>query len=446
MVLRTPARWRSRESSPSAGMRPTAAAGRRPSSRPSARTPGIRGRRLFALDRAAAAIGALVVGYYDTAGCIYAGRIGTGYTQAVARDLWKRLHPLEIDKPPFDRIPRAEARRRDAAGSSPRLVIEAHFRGWTADGLVRQAAFKGVREDKPPREVVREMPAMADAKGGAHDEQDPGSRPKAAKAMTKTSKPQGAERAQDVVQRQREGPDGRRRALHPSRSRLLGRCRRHQAGPGRLLSLGLGLDGAARRRPAARAAALSRRHQGPMLLPEACLGRPDRAKSAHRDRQQAAADHRGRGPRRPALAGAGGRARSACARLDDRSVWTSATASCSTSIPARASAWAEVVAAARDVRERLAAIDLESFVKLSGGKGLHVVLPIDGADWDTAKTFAQAVALAMAPTPRALRRQDDEVAARRERSSSTICAIRWSRHRSPPTRPARARARRYRCR
>jgi len=47
------------------------------------------------------------------------------------------------------------------------------------------------------------------------------------------------------------------------------------------------------------------------------------------------------------------------------------------------------------VRERLAAIDLQSFVKLSGGKGLHVVLPIDGADWNTAKNFAQAVALAM---------------------------------------------------
>jgi len=57
--------------------------------------------------------------------------------------------------------------------------------------------------------------------------------------------------------------------------------------------------------------------------------------------------------------------------------------------------WADIVAAARDVRERLAAIDLETFVKLTGGKGLHVVLPIDGADWDTTKTFAQAVAFAM---------------------------------------------------
>ena len=57
--------------------------------------------------------------------------------------------------------------------------------------------------------------------------------------------------------------------------------------------------------------------------------------------------------------------------------------------------WADVVAAARDVRQRLAAIDLRSFVKLSGGKGLHVVLPVEGSDWDTTKTFAQAVALAI---------------------------------------------------
>ena len=41
----------------------------------------------------------------------------------------------------------------------PKTVIESQFRGWTADRLVRQAAFKGVREDKPPREVVRELPA-----------------------------------------------------------------------------------------------------------------------------------------------------------------------------------------------------------------------------------------------------------------------------------------------
>ena len=58
--------------------------------------------------------------------------------------------------------------------------------------------------------------------------------------------------------------------------------------------------------------------------------------------------------------------------------------------------WADIVAAAREVRERLAAIDLESFVKLSGGKGVHVVLPVAPVDWETVKTFVQAFAQAMA--------------------------------------------------
>jgi bifunctional non-homologous end joining protein LigD len=57
-----------------------------------------------------------------------------------------------------------------------------------------------------------------------------------------------------------------------------------------------------------------------------------------------------------------------------------------------------VVAAAREVRARLAALDLKSFVKLSGGKGLHVVLPTAGADWDTTKRFAEAISLGMHTT------------------------------------------------
>ena len=105
------------------------------------------------------AIGALVVGTYDQGKLHYAGRVGTGYTQAVARDLWKRLHPLEIAKPPFDDIPREE--RRAARWVKPTMVIEANLGGWTADNMVRQAAFKGVREDKPAKEVVREVPVMA---------------------------------------------------------------------------------------------------------------------------------------------------------------------------------------------------------------------------------------------------------------------------------------------
>jgi bifunctional non-homologous end joining protein LigD len=64
--------------------------------------------------------------------------------------------------------------------------------------------------------------------------------------------------------------------------------------------------------------------------------------------------------------------------------------------PGEGVSWADIVKAARDVRDRLAAIKLESFVKLSGGKGLHVLVPIAGTDWETTKTFVQAFAMAMA--------------------------------------------------
>jgi bifunctional non-homologous end joining protein LigD len=64
--------------------------------------------------------------------------------------------------------------------------------------------------------------------------------------------------------------------------------------------------------------------------------------------------------------------------------------------PGEGVAWPAVVAAARAVRERLDALKLASFVKLSGGKGLHVVLPHDGSDWETVKAFAEGIARAMA--------------------------------------------------
>jgi bifunctional non-homologous end joining protein LigD len=64
--------------------------------------------------------------------------------------------------------------------------------------------------------------------------------------------------------------------------------------------------------------------------------------------------------------------------------------------PGEGVSWKEIVAAARETRERLSALKLESFVKTSGGKGVHVVLPITDADWDMAKDFAQKIALGMA--------------------------------------------------
>ena len=64
--------------------------------------------------------------------------------------------------------------------------------------------------------------------------------------------------------------------------------------------------------------------------------------------------------------------------------------------PGEGVGWPQIVAAARETRERLKAEKLESFVKLSGGKGIHVVVPIADADWDTAKSFSERIAARMA--------------------------------------------------
>jgi bifunctional non-homologous end joining protein LigD len=101
--------------------------------------------------------GALLVGYYDAQGRLrYAGKVGTGYSDAVLRDLGARLARLEQDEPPFaaDRLPRAAVH-----WVRPELVAQMGFTEVTGDGKLRHPRFRGLRRDKPPREVVLERPA-----------------------------------------------------------------------------------------------------------------------------------------------------------------------------------------------------------------------------------------------------------------------------------------------
>ena len=110
-------------------------------------------------------LGALVVGYYRDGDLVYAGKVGTGFTQAILRELRHRLDALETPDPPF----RGDDVRRAARGPGgaavhwvrPELVAEVVFSEWTADGRLRHPRFVGLRDDKPAGDVVREAPPAA---------------------------------------------------------------------------------------------------------------------------------------------------------------------------------------------------------------------------------------------------------------------------------------------
>jgi bifunctional non-homologous end joining protein LigD len=99
-------------------------------------------------------LGALLLGVHDDAGgLVYAGKVGTGFTSASVRALRGRLDRLRIPQSPFrHRPPDATAAR----WVRPELVAQVAFTEWTEDGRLRHPSFKGLREDKAARDVVRE--------------------------------------------------------------------------------------------------------------------------------------------------------------------------------------------------------------------------------------------------------------------------------------------------
>ena len=339
------------------------------------------------------AVGALTVAVHDERrAALRRPRRHRLHAQDRAR-LWQRLEIAARSTSRRSRC-RKDERRKDVIWVKPQLVIEAEYRGVTHGNVLRQASYKGLREDKPAREVVREVPAGGDgaAAGGAKVGADDGESTQQSAGKDPACKARGSpyqgKRAQSGRCRQRS-PD-------PSRPRLLARRRRHQERPRRILCLRLGLDGAACRRPAAGAGALLR------AAPKANVSSRNISPPTSRIRRCATPS---------------------TARSTTSSPWKSSTIWSRWCSPARLEihvrgsrlerlelcdrivfdldpgdgvSWKEIVAAAREVRERLEAVKLESFVKLSGGKGIHVVVPIAGADWDTAKNFTQRIALGMA--------------------------------------------------
>ena len=332
----------------------------------------------------ARAIGALVLGVFDKGKLRYAGRTGTGFTQTSARDLYRKLNALKRARTPFDAVPAEERGRRGPVWVEPKLVAEVDFHGWTHGDRVRHASFQGLREDKKANEVVHEMPDKVAVAAAANKSAT--AKKRSAPVTTNTAK-------KNTTAKNAKVTVGAITLTHPDRVYWedAGVTKRDLAEyystvwkwmaphiAGRPISLLRCPEGAAGQCFFQKHAAAGISTEHLHLIPEKgdkiiSIDDLDGLLSLV---QAGVLEFHTRGTTANSLANA------------DRLVFDLD--------PGPGTGWKDVVAAARDVRARLEELKLKSFLKTSGGKGLHVVLPIAPTPWDQAKTFTQALAGAMA--------------------------------------------------
>lgn len=352
-------------------------------------------------------IGSLLLGYYvpaeagtkDAGKLIYAGRTGTGFTQKQRRELRTQLGKLETKTAPYAHLP-AEARRDHPVWVRPELVAQVRFATWTAEDFVRQAAFLGLREDKAPEEVFRESPTKAPQPKTNSVKASP----EAPENKLETLGP--ASEAENQPEAKTKATTKRPKALTPAPIRLTHpkkildpeseltkqqladfywavapRMLPHIAD--RPLSLVRCPDGAGK-------PCFYQKHVNSMLPPG--IG------------SVMVADKKG-GPPEPYITLNTPEALAGLAQLGVLEVhpWGSRNNNleCPDRLifdldPDESLAWSTVTDAAQEVRTRLKKLGLESFLKTTGGKGLHIVAPIAPEhDFATVKDFAHRFVQAM---------------------------------------------------
>ena len=321
---------------------------------------------------------ALVLGYYDTNGLQYAGRVGTGFSDKMRDDLWRKLEPATVGKCPFGKVP-VEERDRPVRWVKPQTVVEVDFRGWTGGGRVRQASFKGIREDKPADQVVREASPMASKNAT----------PKATTRKTGTSKAKIVSKAK-VTAAEVAGVA----LTHPDRAYW------DDAGVTKQMLAEYYESVWKRMAPhvTRRVLALVRCPDGQTAQ---CFYQKHASAGIDRNKLHLVSEPDGdRSISVDDLAGVVALVQAGVLEIHVRGSTIDRLEEADRLVldldPGPGVGWKDIVAAARNVRERLKALNLESFVKTTGGNGLHVVVPIKPAPWDEAKRFCRALAERMA--------------------------------------------------